>query len=72
MNYELEFIITLDDIRNKLSPEDQEKFKYIKFTNATSNEKNVMISCILLEEPIKSEERAYHLLTVPNSYFNLD
>ncbi len=72
MNYQLEFSITLDDIRNKLSTESQEKYKYIKFTNATAYDKYVNISCILLEEPIKNEETMSRLSSVPDGYFNLD
>lgn len=69
MNYKINFFITLDDIRNKLSPEDREKYKYIRFAEATVYDKQVYISCELLEEPIKSEEKAYLLSSIPNNGF---
>lgn len=73
MNYELEFCITSEDIYNKLSPENQDKFKYIKLTNATvSSGKDVKISCIVSEEPIKCDECIYLLSSIPEGTFNLN
>lgn len=72
MNYELKFFVTAEDIYNKLSPENQEKFKYIKFTNVTSSEKNVIISCMLSEEPIKRDEVGYLLSSIPDGSFNFN
>ena len=73
MNYELEFCITLEDIYNKLSPENQEKFKYIKFTNATVlSSKGVKINCMLSEEPIKRDEHMYLLSSIPDGSFSFN
>ena len=73
MNYELEFCITLQDIYNKLSPENREKFKYLKFTNTTVlNGNEVKISCMISEEPIKRDERKYLLSSIPDGSFNFN
>lgn len=72
MNYKLNFFITSDDIRNKLSSNDREKYKYIKFTDATVCDKQVCISCVLLEEPITNDEKAYLFSSIPNNSFSLN
>lgn len=72
MNYNLNFYITLDDIKNKLSPDDREKYKCIKFTDAIVTDKQVRISCMLLEEPITNDEKAYRLSSIPNNSFSLN
>ena len=72
MNCVLNFYITIDDIRNKLSPTDREKYKYIKFTNAIAQDKQVYISCELLEEHIKNDEKVYLFSSIPNNGFSLN
>lgn len=72
MNHNLNFTITLEDIQNKLSPDDREKYKYIKFTEATAYDKQVHISCLLLEEPIKSDDKAYRLSSIPNDWLSIN
>ena len=70
-NYKLQFALTSEDIRNKLSEDDRKKFNDVKITNAyLADDETVIVECMVLSKPIKSTECVYKL--IGDGYVRLD
>ncbi len=70
-NYKLQFALTSEDIRNKLSEDDRKKFNDIKITNVyLADDETVIVECMVSSEPIKSTECIYKL--IGDGYVRLD
>lgn len=70
-NYKLQFALTSEDIRNKLSEDDRKKFNDVKITNAyLADDETVIVECMVSSEPIKSTECVYKL--IGDGYVRLD
>lgn len=62
-NYKLQFALTSEDIRNKLSEDDRKKFNDVKITNAyLADDETVIVECMVSSNPIKSSECIYKLV----------
>ena len=62
-NYKLQFALTSEDIRNKLSEDDRKKFNDVKITNAYfADDETVIVECMVSSNPIKSSECIYKLV----------
>lgn len=62
-NYKLQFALTSEDIRNKLSEDDRKKFNDVKITNAyLADDETVIVECMVSSNPIKSLECVYKLI----------
>ena len=70
-NYKLQFALTSEDIRNKLSEDDRKKFNDVKITNVyLADDETVIVECMVSSEPIKSTECIYKL--IGDGYVRLD
>ena len=70
-NYKLQFALTSEDIRNKLSEDDRKKFNDVKITNAyLADDETVIVECMVSSNPIKSLECVYKL--IGDGYVRLD
>lgn len=70
-NYKLQFALTSEDIRNKLSEDDRKKFNDVKITNAyLADDETVIVECMVSSNPIKSLECVYKL--IGDGYIRLD
>lgn len=70
-NYKLQFALTSEDIRNKLSEDDRKKFNDVKITNVyLADDETVIVECMVSSEPIKSTECVYKL--IGDGYVRLD
>ncbi len=70
-NYKLQFALTSEDIRNKLSEDDRKKFNDVKITNAyLADDETVIVECMVSSNHIKSLECVYKL--IGDGYIRLD
>ena len=70
-NYKLQFELTSEDIRNKLSEDDRKKFNDVKITNVyLADDETVIVECMVSSNPIKSLECVYKL--IGDGYVRLD
>lgn len=70
-NYKLQFSLTSEDIRNRLSEDDRKKFNNIKITNVyLADDETAIIECMVSSNPIKSTECVYKL--IGDGYVRLD
>lgn len=70
-NYKLQFALTSEDIRNKLSEDDKKKFNNVKITNVyLADDETAIVECMVSSDPIKSSECVYKL--IGDEYIRLD
>ena len=70
-NYKLQFALTSEDIRNKLSEDDRKKFNDVKITNEyLADDETAIVECMVSSKPIKSTECVYKL--IGDGYVRLD
>lgn len=70
-NYKLQFALTSEDIRNKLSEDDRKKFNDVKITNVyLADDETAIVECMVSSKPIKSIECVYKL--IGDGYVRLD
>ena len=70
-NYKLQFALTSEDIRNKLSEDDRKKFNDVKITNVyLADDETAIVECMVSSTPIKSTECVYKL--IGDGYVRLD
>ena len=70
-NYKLQFALTSEDIRNKLSEDDRKKFNDVKITNVyLADDETAIVECMVSSKPINSTECVYKL--IGDGYVRLD